>query len=117
MMRAWRAKFNLNAMPGLLLDSLAYTFITSWPYRDKSYLYYDFMSRDFFAYMAAQSTAQQYWLAPGSGRRVYGTVAFQNKASQAYKLSLEAITYQGKNMDYSAKSKWRDIFGTNFFPG
>ncbi len=39
-------------------------------YRDKSFLYYDLMCRDFFAYMASQDTDQEYWRAPGSSQRV-----------------------------------------------
>jgi predicted nucleotidyltransferase len=50
MARAWKGK-NDVPMSGILIDTLAYKFINDWAYKDKSYLYYDFMSRDFFKYL------------------------------------------------------------------
>ncbi len=70
MIRAWRDR-NGVPMNGMLIDTLAYQFIGSWGYRTKLYLYYDFMSRDFFGYLAKQDKNQAYWLAPGSGSYVY----------------------------------------------
>jgi Second Messenger Oligonucleotide or Dinucleotide Synthetase domain len=47
MMRSWKQKWDVP-IGGLLVDTLAYQFIENYAYRDKSYLYYDFMCRDFF---------------------------------------------------------------------
>lgn len=46
MMRSWKNKWNVP-IGGLLIDTLAYQFIESYTYRDKSYLYYDYFCRDF----------------------------------------------------------------------
>lgn len=51
MARAWRDTWDVP-IGGLLIDTLAYQFIENWGHRDKSYLYYDFMARDFFQWMA-----------------------------------------------------------------
>jgi hypothetical protein len=112
MARAWKDYCNVN-MGGLLIDTLAYNFMTDWANKDKSYLYYDFMSRDFFKYLSDQSESQTYWLSPGSRQYVYRKGNFEYKAKQAYNLSLEAIA---KEKDYptTAKSKWREIYGTKF---
>ena len=48
--------------------TLAYQFIEHWQHRDKSYLYYDYISRDFFAWMKDQDENQEFSRAPGSGR-------------------------------------------------
>jgi hypothetical protein len=71
MMRAWKKEW---AVPigGLLIDTLAYQFIESCPYRDKSYLYYDFICRDFLKWMSEQDEKQEYWRSPGAGQYVYG---------------------------------------------
>ncbi len=53
MMRAWKYTWNVP-VGGLLIDTLAYQFIENYGYRDKSYLYYDYMCRDFFLWMANQ---------------------------------------------------------------
>jgi hypothetical protein len=112
MMRAWKNEWRVP-VGGLLIDTLAYQFIVDWPYRDKSYLYYDWMCRDFFSYMADQSETQEWWRSPGSGQYVYGK-GFQYKAKRCYNLSVEAITHHTKDEYWSAKQKWREIFGTSF---
>lgn len=115
MMRAWKTNKRVP-ISGLLIDTLAYQFIGNWKYRYKSYFYYDFMCRDFFNYLATQDKEKEWWNAPGSGQRVYPSKApFQNKAKQCYHLSLDAIQHEMvNNQNWSAKQKWRDIFGTSF---
>ena len=111
MARAWKNKCNVP-MSGILIDTLAYKFIKDWEYKDKSYVYYDWMSRDFFKYLKDIDKTQTYWLKPGSNKAVWKTGDFQNKALQAYNKSLEAINNEAN--DYIAKQKWREIYGTKF---
>lgn len=115
MMRDWKSKWNVP-IGGLLVDALAYQFIENWEYRDKSYVYYDFMCRDFFKWMAAQDESQEWWRAPGSGQYVWGKGLFQYKAKRCYNLTLEAIGHEmaTPKREWSAKQKWREIFTTNF---
>ncbi len=113
MARSWKGKCNVS-MSGILIDTLAYKFIADWEYKDKSYLYYDYMSRDFFKYLKDLDTSQNYWLAPGSNRHVYKDGDFQNKASTAYNNALDAISYESNDQSYSSKQKWREIYGTKF---
>jgi len=115
MMRSWKNKWNVP-IGGLLIDTLAYQFIESYTYRDKSFLYYDFFCRDFFKWMAEQDENQEYWKAPGSGQYVYGKGLFQYKANRCYNISLEAIAHEtaSPKQEWSAKQKWRDIFGNSF---
>ena len=113
MLRAWKRQW---AVPigGLLIDTLAYQFIENWQYREKSYLYYDWMSRDCFKWMADQDANQEYWKAPGSGSFVYGKGLFQYKAKRCYNLALEAIDHASKQEEWAAKQKWKEIYGTSF---
>ncbi|MFD1992050.1 nucleotidyltransferase [Paenibacillus nicotianae] len=113
MTRAWKDKCAVP-MSGILIDTLAYKFIGDWEHRDKSYLYYDFMSRDFFKYLKDIDKEQLFWKAPGSGRYVWKGGNFQNKASTAYNISLEAIQKQTDELPYSSKQKWREIYGSKF---
>ena len=113
MMRAWKSEWDVS-IGGLLIDTLAYQFIDDWKYKDKSFLYYDFMCRDFFCFMADQDKDKEYWLAPGSGQHVYSKGLFQWKAKRCYNISLEAINHNTRNQEWSAKQKWREIFGTSF---
>ena len=114
MMRSWKRNWYVP-IGGLLIDTLAYQFIDDWKHRGKSFLYYDWMCRDFFEYMADQDLGQEYWKAPGSGQWVYaGKGQFQYKAKRCYNIALEAINYGEANREWSAKKKWREIFGTPF---
>lgn len=115
MARAWKRKWGVP-IGGLLIDTLAYQFIENWEYRDKSYLYYDYMSRDFFKWIADQDNNKEYWRAPGSGQYVYGKGLFQYKAKRCYNISLEAIEHETATpkREWSAKQKWREIYGTAF---
>ena len=115
MMRAWKRYWDVP-IGGLLVDTLAYQFIENYEYRTKSYLYYDFMSRDFFQWMAVQDEEQEYWKASGSGSYVYGKGLFQYKAKRCYNIALDAIAHETATpkQEWSAKQKWREIFGTAF---
>jgi hypothetical protein len=115
MMRAWKRQWDVP-IGGLLVDTLAYQFIENYPHRDKSFLYYDYMCRDFFKWMTEQSEDQAYWRAPGSGQAVYGKGLFQYKAKRCYNISQEAIAHEtaAPKREWSAKQKWREIFGTAF---
>ncbi|XCY70305.1 hypothetical protein ABG808_11355 [Streptococcus iniae] len=63
MARAWKYKCDVP-ISGILIDTLAYKFINSWGHKDKSYLYYDIMSRDFFEYLKDIDKSITFWLAP-----------------------------------------------------
>ncbi|MHC5758721.1 SMODS domain-containing nucleotidyltransferase [Nostoc sp.] len=113
MTRAWKNYWSVP-MGGLLIDTLAYNFIVNWKYRDKSYLYYDFMSRDFFSYLANQDPKQSYWRAAGSSQYIWRKGLFESKAKQCYNLAVDAIAYESKGMKYSARQTWREIYGTAY---
>lgn len=113
MVRAWRDNTSVP-MSGMLIDTLTYQFIDNWFYKDKSYLYYDYLTRDFFNFLANIPVDQTYWLAPGSNSYVWKGGNFQTKARQAEKLALEAITHLEAQEFWSARQKYREIYGTYF---
>lgn len=113
MTRAWRNYWNVP-MGGLLIDTLANSFLINWSYKDKSFLYYDWMARDFFFYLSNQNLEQNYWLAVGSSQYIYRKGKFEYKAKQCYNLTLEAIQYESNNLNSSAIKKWREIYGTAY---
>jgi hypothetical protein len=113
MARAWKY-YNSVPISGLLLDTLAYRFLTNWSNRDKSYLYYDWMSRDFFEYLKNQDSTQTTWYAIGSGQSIYNPDNFRYKATIAHNKTLEAIQQETEGNTWSSKQKWREIYGTRF---
>jgi hypothetical protein len=113
MTRAWKSYCNVP-INGLLIDTLAYRFLTNWSNRDKSYLYYDLMCRDFFDYLKNEPQNQTVWYAIGSSQAIYNSDNFRYKATIAFNNAKEAIKFQTDKMEWSAKQKWRDIYGTRF---
>lgn len=113
MARAWKHNNDVD-ISGTLIDVLAYNFMDNWIYKDKSFLYYDYMTRDFFDYVRKEEKSQYKWKVMGSNRYIYCYGSFQNKADKAYKQALDAIEYEGKQQEYSANLKWREIYGNKF---
>ncbi len=113
MARSWKFYCSVP-IPGLLIDTLGYRFLTKWEYKNHSYLYYDWMSRDFFKYLKDQKKDQYFWYAIGSDQLIVCLGNFIAKASKAYFESLEAIKDESDNKPWSAKQKWRVIYGHRF---
>lgn len=110
MARSWKNKHGVG-IGGLLIDTLAHNFLNSTSeYDDKSFLYYDWMSRDFFKYLMEQPN-QDHYKALGSGQNVKVKKKFQKKAKKAYELSLKAI--EAGESD-GAHDKWKKIYGRPF---
>ena len=110
MIRAWKNKHGV-AMGGLLIDTLAYNFLSSTTvYDNKSYLYYDELSRDFFKYLADQPNQDEY-AAPGSRQRVRVKKRFKRKAKKAHELCLKAIEAE---QHASVNEKWKRVYGREF---
>lgn len=110
MARAWKNKHGVG-MGGLLIDTLAHNFLRDTKeYDDKSYLYYDWMSRDFFKYLS-ELPRQDYYAALGSGQRVRVKSQFQKPAKKAYDLALKAIEAGGKDNE---TARWQKIYGKDF---
>ncbi|ANL47537.1 nucleotidyltransferase domain-containing protein [Rhizobium phaseoli] len=115
MMRIWK-RHNAVPISGMLIDTLAFNFINSWEYKDKSYLYHDFLVRDFLKYLSERDIEQEYWSAPGSGSRVYRSGNFQRPAATAYQSALKAIQNETDNQLWARTQAWRSIFGS-LYPG
>ena len=110
MCRAWKEENNVD-IKGITIDVLAYKFISTYVYKDKSYLYYDYMSRDFFKYLSEIDINQNSWKVMGSNRYITDFGYFQYKAKQAYNKCIEAINYENKEQYSSSINKWREIYG------
>ncbi len=112
MARAWRDANNVD-ISGILLDILSYNFISTWEHRDKSYMYYDWMTRDFLKYVSEQPTTQHLWQVMGSNRYISCYGSFQAKAKASYKTALTAIDDETL-CPSAANSEWREIYGSKF---
>jgi hypothetical protein len=113
MARAWKSACNVT-IGGLLIDTFAFYFIRDWAFKDKSYLYYDWLSRDFFDYLACQDAAATHWLSPGARQYVWRTGNFEYKATRCRNIALEAIEAERRGQIWTARTKWREIYGYGY---
>jgi hypothetical protein len=113
MARAWKRN-NTVPISGHLIDTLAYRFLTAWSHRDKSYLYYDWMSRDFFEFLKNQDANQTTWYAVGSGQSIYNADNFRYKTTIAYNKAVDAIKQETDGYSWTSKQTWREIYGFRF---
>ncbi|MAX56916.1 MAG: nucleotidyltransferase [Alcanivoracaceae bacterium] len=110
MIRAWRNKHGV-VMGGLLIDTLAFNFMKSTTeFDDKGYIYFDWLSRDFFKYIS-ELPDREHYKAPGSNQNVKVKKKFQKRAKEAYELCLAAIKAEGNS---NANDKWKKVYGRNF---
>lgn len=112
MLRAWKSKHTV-LMSGILLDTTAYRFMLNYEYADKSFEYYDWMSRDYFKYLLDHAD-QVYWNKPGDTGRVKREYSIRSDAQFAYDKALEAIEDYSKDYSYCWHQDWREIYGTKF---
>lgn len=111
MARSWKNKQGV-VMGGLLIDTLAHNFLKSTTdYDNKSFAYYDEMSRDFFKYLYDRPSNQKEYGALGSNQRVKVIKSFKKKAKKAYDLACQAIAVKSEKQQHN---KWRDIYGNDF---
>ena len=113
MARIWRDRHSVP-LSGMLIDTLAYQWIPSWSHKDKSFLYHDFLVRDFMFHLSEIDPNKNYWRAPGSGSYVWKTGNFQKHAKSAYETACAAINHETNDKPYTAANKWREVFGTKY---
>lgn len=111
--RSWRDHHGIS-ISGMLIDTLTYQFIEAWAYKDKSFLYYDYLTRDFFLWLSERDRSQNYWRVPGSGAYAWKSGGFVQQAAAAYGLALAAIESLEKQHYWAASQKFRTIFGPCF---
>ena len=111
MVREWKDEHNVD-ISGYAIDTIAYNFIRYYAYKDKTFIYYDWITRDFFKYLSEQSE-DSYLIAPGSYNYLKIGLKFNYKAGNAYKKTLEAIDDEEK-YPTSSKKEWREIYGSKF---
>jgi hypothetical protein len=113
MLRAWK-RHNSAPLGGLLLDTFAYNFLTAWEYKTNSYLYYDWMTRDFFYYLKSISPYTTSWSAIGSHAILYQKGEFRAKAEAAYMNAKKAIEEESNSNSSLANAFWEEIYGARF---
>lgn len=110
MVRSWK-EYNSIPMGGLLIDSYVERFMKNYEHAGNSYEWYDYITRDFFKFLASQDDSASYILALGSKQQVYLKGRFCKAAEMAHESAKEAITSMGKGHEHTAVGHWKKIYG------
>lgn len=110
MLKAWQAWCNVP-IKSFHLESLAIDFMDQSPWRHKDFFYYDWISRDFFAWMI--SKADTHVFAPGTYELLWVGSAWKSRAETAYLRASKACEFEKVNDMASAGDEWQKIYGTD----
>lgn len=113
MAKAWR-RTSRAPISGFALELLACEFLSVWIYRRRSQLYYDWMIRDFFFWLAAQE-ARDIPL-PGSHETLSTGMGWSHLAANAFEHAKHAADLERDNRSADALVQWRSLFGSAMNP-
>jgi len=107
--KAWQKECNVE-LKSISIEVLASIFVTQWPNRDKGLFWYDWMVRDFFAFLFPYLNGWTRIM--GTTRTIQLGNEWESKLRTAYNRALKACEYERSNLGFSAELEWRKIFGS-----
>lgn len=110
MMKRWQAHCSVP-LKSFHIELLAIDFMSSWGNRGKSSTWYDYMCRDFFAYLIGRQNSYVY--APGTGESMGIGSAWASRAETAWGRAKKACTHEANSEIAAAGDEWQKIFGTD----
>jgi hypothetical protein len=108
MLKAWQATC-LVPIKSFQLELLAADFIGNSPWRLNDFFYFDWITRDFFAYLYHQANSSV--VVPGTNEMIYLGNDWQSRAETAYYRAEKACRYEKINFVQAAGEEWQKIFG------
>lgn len=108
MLKCWQSYCSVP-IKSFYLELLAIEFLDRWQYRHQGYFFYDWMCRDFFAWMTTK--ANTFLFAPGTYELLWLGDAWKSRAESAYGRSVKACDFERVNDMANAGDEWQKIFG------
>lgn len=110
MLKAWQACCSVP-IKSFQLELLATEFIAQSPWCLKDWFYFDWITRDFFAFLYHR--ANGIILVPGTLETIHLGNAWQSRAETAYHRAVRACAHEYDNRVAEAGDEWQKIFGTD----
>ena len=108
MLKRWQSYCSVP-LKSFVLELLAIGFLQNWEYKGKSSVYYDWMVRDFFAFLIGKEYGSVY--IPGTYESISLGNDWKSKTESAYSRAKKACEYESSNSDSLANNEWEKIFG------
>ncbi|HKT20956.1 MAG TPA: hypothetical protein VJR47_23105 [Stellaceae bacterium] len=109
MMKTWQREKNV-ALKSFVLERLAVEFMKEWSYHNNDVFYYDWMVRDFFAYLLRRGGGLV--VMPVTGEIVPLGDDWMSPATTAYRYAMQACEYERDSYESLAGEEWQKIFGS-----
>lgn len=113
MLKCWQAYCSVP-LKSFYIELLAVKFLDQWEHAGKSKTYYDWMTRDFFAWVVNQAGGTLY--VPGTWESLPLGDAWKSKAQTAYDRAAKATQHEADNLPYTAGEEWQKSFGADIPP-
>ena len=110
MMKQWQREQNVP-LKSFQLDRLAVEFLAIWSYNQRDHFWYDWMVRDFFAYLIGRANTHIFM--PGTNEAIWLGDEWLVKAQRAHNHAVTACEYEQLNFGILAGQEWQSIFGTS----
>ena len=111
MMKAWKRECDVE-LKSISIEVLCALFAREWQYRDHDIFWYDWMVRDFFAFLSKYVNG--WTLVIGTQETIQLGDAWATKVQTAYNRALKACDYEHDDQGWLATLEWRKIFGSQF---
>jgi Second Messenger Oligonucleotide or Dinucleotide Synthetase domain len=109
MLKAWQTQCTVP-IKSFQLELVAADFISQSPWRLYDYFWFDWITRDFFAYLYHR--AHTSIVVPGTHEQILLGDAWQSRAESAYWQAEKACDHERYNRVEAAGEEWQKIFGT-----
>jgi hypothetical protein len=111
MLKAWKRECSVK-IKSISLESLACAFAREWTYRYQTLFYYDWMIRDFFAFLFRYRNGRTF--VPGTGEAIELGDEWVSKCESAHTRAIKACTSEKLDQPYLATEEWQKLFGQKF---
>jgi len=108
LIKLWKRTCNVP-LKSFMIERLAVEFLRGWSNAHRDTIWYDWMVRDFMAYLV--SRANGWIIMPGTGEIVWLGSDWLSRAQIAHRHATIACIYEEQNWDAAADEAWRQIFG------
>ncbi|HEY8335287.1 MAG TPA: hypothetical protein VIQ05_15950 [Tardiphaga sp.] len=109
MMKQWQRENNVP-LKSFQLERLAVEFLATWHSNQRDHFWYDWMVRDFFAYLIGR--ANTYIYMPGTNEAVWLGSEWLSRAQTAWRRAVKACAYEEENFEQLAGEEWQAVFGS-----
>lgn len=110
MLKAWQAYCSVP-IKSFHLELVAAEFLLQSPWRLHDYFWFDWITRDFFAYLYGKASASM--LVPGVPESVLLGNLWQSRALTAWNRAVKACEFDQSNQVDAAGEEWQKVFGTD----